>query len=324
MYVPGRVTIAIPTFNRATFAVRALQSALAQSYSDLEIVVSDDASTDETAERVHQFCDSRLVCVRQPERLGLVANFDFCLRRATGEFFLLLGDDDVLLPYAIERLVQPLLQQPPGFDGQSIGAQPIGVAWCPCRIVAADGHLLWTTKAGPRTETPVDLLVELWAGRRGPRLSGILTRTQSVLAAGGFQQRYGYLCDLGAWGAAALMHPAVVCVNEPLVQYTNHSGSATSRSDVRTWQDWAALVHADLRTAAAARWGEAAGRRIARAKRNLIAGITLTILIQTARTRGWIRSALRELLRRPDVFVSRYMFRRVLHDGWKLLRLGQC
>src|SRR5487761_1211749 len=111
MTVLRRVSIGIPTINRSSLALRAIRSALAQTYSDVEVIVSDDASTDDTVARGQEIHDPRLVLVRQKERLGLVGNFDFCLRHATGEFFLLLGDDDVLLPTAIERLCEPFLRK---------------------------------------------------------------------------------------------------------------------------------------------------------------------------------------------------------------------
>lgn len=133
MTVAGRVTVGIPTIHRSSLALRAVRSTLAQTYSDIEVIVSDDASTDDTVARLRELHDPRLILFEQKQRLGLVGNFDFCLHHATGEFFLLLGDDDVLLPTAIEKLVQPFLTV--GFVPGSIGA-----VWCPCRIASATSY----------------------------------------------------------------------------------------------------------------------------------------------------------------------------------------
>jgi glycosyltransferase involved in cell wall biosynthesis len=312
MRIPGRVTIAIPTFNRSLLAERAVRSAVAQNYHDVEVLVSDDVSSDDTAQRIGQIRDSRLVFNRQPRRLGLVGNFDFCLRAATGEFFILVGDDDVLLPGAIEGLVEPFLSQ---------GGESVGMVWCPCQIADTDDSPFWITKGGPERESPVDLLVELWAGRRGPRLSSVLIRTADALAIGGFLERHGHLCDIGTWASAALLHDWVACVNRPLVQYTNHLGSTTSKSPVPQWQEWANIVHADLVTAAVARAGTAGQQKLRRAKRNFISGITLTILIQTIGRQGWIRNACREAIRSPRALLRPYVCRRFFNDGWKILRL---
>jgi glycosyltransferase involved in cell wall biosynthesis len=314
MKIPGRVTIAIPTFNRSCLAVRAVRSAISQSYRDIEVVVSDDVSTDDTAKRIGEIQDPRLAFYRQPQRLGLVRNFDFCLRAATGEFFVLVGDDDVLLPEAIERLVEPLLQP------QRTGASA-GMVWCPCRIADTEDSPFWITEGGPDRESPVDLLVGLWAGRRGPRLSSIMIRTADAIAVGGFLERHGHLCDIGTWASAALLHDRVICVNQPLVQYTNHFGSTTSKSPVRKWQEWAGIVHADLVAAALTRTGTEGQERLRRARNDFISGVTLTILIQTVGRQGWIRNACREVIRSPRALLRPYVCRRFLNEGWKILRL---
>ena len=162
MTVPRRVSIGIPTINRSSLALRAIRSALSQTYSDVEVIVSDDASTDDTVARVQEIRDPRLVLVQQKERLGLVGNFDFCLRHATGEFFLLLGDDDVLLPNAIERLVEPFL-----LGKAPIPANAIGIVWCPCRIASATNSQFWVTESGPNSNPSSSMLVALFAGNRG-------------------------------------------------------------------------------------------------------------------------------------------------------------
>ena len=316
MTVAGRVTIGIPTLNRSDLALRAIRSALAQSYSDIEVIVSDDASTDDTVARVLEIQNPHLRLFQQKQRLGLVGNFDFCLRHATGEFFLLLGDDDVLLPTAIERLVQPFL-----FGKSPIPASAVGVVWCPCEIADNKNSQFWTTEPGPELESASSLLAALFAGDRGPRLSSILLRTQDAVAVGGYENKYGDLCDIGNWGRAALLREYAVCVPEPLVQYTNHLGSTTSQSAVQKWQRWARVVHKDLLASAEASQDGNAARKLKSAKRNFISGITLTILIQTIGKPGWIRNAIRESLRSPGAFFTPYMFRRLIKDGRKVLTL---
>ncbi|MGC1784915.1 MAG: glycosyltransferase family 2 protein [Acidobacteriaceae bacterium] len=316
MKIPGRVTIGIPTINRSELALGAIHSALSQSYRDIEVIVSDDASTDDTVERIRELQDGRLVLFEQKRRLGLVGNFDFCLRHATGEFFLLLGDDDLLLPNAIEELAKPLLQ-----PSSLAGKHSIGVAWCPCRIADANSTEFWITEVGPRVESPASMLVALWAGNRGPRLSSILLRTEDAITVGGYEQKYGDLCDIGNWGRVALMDDAVACVPEPLVQYTNHHGSTTSQSAVEQWQNWARIVHADLLAAARARGDLDGERQLNAARTNFLSGITLTILIQTIGRPGWFRNALRQALRTPGAIFTPYMFRRLLKDGLKVLTL---
>ncbi|MFO1431436.1 MAG: glycosyltransferase family 2 protein [Candidatus Competibacteraceae bacterium] len=314
--VPGRVTIGIPTFNRSRLAVRAIGSALAQNYPDLEVIVSDNASSDDTIERINEIRNSRLVFFRQQPSLGMIANLDFCLRHATGEFFLLLGDDDVLLPGAIEKLVEPFYHPPAG-----VKPETIGLVWCPCCITDADGAQLWTTDAGPEVESPVSLLVAMFGGKRGPRLSSILVRTADAIAVGGYRQQHGALCDLGNWGQATLLRDHVVGLAHPLVQYTQHSGSTTSQAAMRQWQELALTVHADLCASATARGDFAGARQLKAARRNLLSSATLTVLIQMIGKPGWIRNVGREILRSPSLLFTPYVGRRLLKEGWKMLRL---
>jgi len=94
-----RLSILIPTFNRAEMLVEAVDSALAQTYPNLEIIVSDNASTDGTAAVMARYQgEPRLRYHRNETNLGMVGNWRQAVRDlATGEFFLLLSDDDSLL-----------------------------------------------------------------------------------------------------------------------------------------------------------------------------------------------------------------------------------
>jgi glycosyltransferase involved in cell wall biosynthesis len=93
---PPLATIGIPTYNRAESLERALRSALAQDYEALEIVVSDDASTDATEALVRPLAEQepRLRYLRQERNLGHAQNFQALVDAARGEFFMWLSDDD--------------------------------------------------------------------------------------------------------------------------------------------------------------------------------------------------------------------------------------
>ncbi len=104
------VSVAIPTFNRRATIERAVRSVLDQTYADLELVVSDDGSTDGTAELLAELAsgDERMRVVRQPANAGMVANIDAAGRLAHGDFVMLLADDDWLAPRCIELALEAL------------------------------------------------------------------------------------------------------------------------------------------------------------------------------------------------------------------------
>jgi glycosyltransferase involved in cell wall biosynthesis len=93
--IPGpKVSILIPTYNQAAFIREAVESALAQSYSPLEVIVGDDCSSDETTGIVGAFSDSRLHYVRNTTNRGRCGNYRSLLARATGDFIVNLDGDD--------------------------------------------------------------------------------------------------------------------------------------------------------------------------------------------------------------------------------------
>jgi glycosyltransferase involved in cell wall biosynthesis len=109
-----RLSLIIPTFNRAGMLAEALDSALAQTYPHLEIIVSDNASTDGTAELMARYQDPRLRYHRNSDNLGMVGNWRQAIRDlASGDFFLLLSDDDCLLePDYLARAAQLIQDHP--------------------------------------------------------------------------------------------------------------------------------------------------------------------------------------------------------------------
>jgi len=109
MSVPT-ITALIPTRRRPLLLKQALESVLAQTWPDLEVLVSDNASRDGTREIVESFAarDPRVRYHEQPEDIGALRNFQYLLDQANTPWVSILADDDVLLPgfyaHAIERL----------------------------------------------------------------------------------------------------------------------------------------------------------------------------------------------------------------------------
>lgn len=95
---PPLVSVCIPTFNRAVKLKRAVDHLLACSYPNLEIIISDNASADETEQICRQLCSEHpnIRYFRHPVNRGPSPNFDFARAQARGEYFLWHGDDDYL------------------------------------------------------------------------------------------------------------------------------------------------------------------------------------------------------------------------------------
>lgn len=106
------VSVGIPTFNRPKNLRNALKYICQQTYANLEIIVSDNASPDEeTQSVVKEFManDRRIKYFRQPSNLGPIANFQFVLDAAKGEYFMWMADDDWREPSFVEVLLHELM-----------------------------------------------------------------------------------------------------------------------------------------------------------------------------------------------------------------------
>lgn len=108
------VTLAIPTSNRLAYLRETLNDALVQDYGNLEILVSDNGSDDETPSFLRSLTrsNSRIRCRRNPTRLPVSDHFNQCLAAAQGDFFVLVSDDDRINAGFISALVRSLSETP--------------------------------------------------------------------------------------------------------------------------------------------------------------------------------------------------------------------
>jgi glycosyltransferase involved in cell wall biosynthesis len=104
----------MPVWNAQEFILETLQSVAAQTYANLEVLISDDASDDDTAAICERFAagDPRFRVVRQQTRRGWVGNANFLLDAARGDYFFFAFHDDPLCPTYVERLVEALEGRP--------------------------------------------------------------------------------------------------------------------------------------------------------------------------------------------------------------------
>ncbi len=113
--MPPKVSVLVPTYNYARFLPEAIESILAQDFTDYELIVSDDASTDDSAGIIRRYAarDPRIRAEFHPANLGMVANWNWCLQQARGEYVkYLFGDDLLCSPQALGRLVALLDADP--------------------------------------------------------------------------------------------------------------------------------------------------------------------------------------------------------------------
>lgn len=112
-----KISIVIPTRERSRYLRHSIQTALEIKDDNIEIVVSDNASSDGTKELMQEFDDRRLVYVNTGARLSMRQNFEFAFEATTGDYLIFFGDDDGILPKQFPYLRQLLEANRP--DGLS-------------------------------------------------------------------------------------------------------------------------------------------------------------------------------------------------------------
>ena len=106
------VSICIPTYNRAGMIGKAIESALGQTYRNIEVIVVDNASTDNTGVVVAGYSDQRFRYVKNDRNLGLFGNFNRCIELAKGKYLHILHSDDYIDPHFTEVCIDFFRKHP--------------------------------------------------------------------------------------------------------------------------------------------------------------------------------------------------------------------
>ena len=100
------VSVIIPTYNRAATIGRTIQSLQSQTYDNLDIIVVEDGSKDETLKLLDTISDKRLRVIRHEVNRGVTAAKNTGLNNIRGEWFTILDSDDEIVPNAIEMMMR--------------------------------------------------------------------------------------------------------------------------------------------------------------------------------------------------------------------------
>jgi glycosyltransferase involved in cell wall biosynthesis len=197
-----RVSVVIPTFDRAEVLGRALRSALAQSFDDVEVIVVDDASGDDTRQRVAELRAPGVRCVVHARRRGGGAARNTGIAEARGALVAFLDSDDEWRPHTLARQVECFER----------AEADVGVVYTGRTVVGDGTETVWL----PRRRGWV--LPALLAGNFVGTTSAVMVRRTILQRVGGFDEGLASCQD---WDL--LIRLARVCrfdgVAEPLVRY---------------------------------------------------------------------------------------------------------
>jgi glycosyltransferase involved in cell wall biosynthesis len=211
-----KVSVVIPTFNRSAFLQQAITSVLAQTYLDFEIIISDNASTDDTAAIVGGFPDERIRYFRNDRNVGMGPNWNVGLRRARGAYVVLLEDDNWWCPEYLTRAVGTLDQHP-------------DIAFVHTAVYLTDAHgtVIRIFKRW-RSDRICHKRAELTDLIQGNKifLSSVTARRSVVESIGMFDERIPYAPDWDLWLHMYTYHDGAY-VADPLLFYRQHEANVT-------------------------------------------------------------------------------------------------
>lgn len=109
------VSIIIVTYNQAEYIAQTIDSAIKQDYTNIEIIISDDCSTDNTQQIIAQYASQyphKIVPLLNADNVGITANFNRAVARANGKYIALLGGDDLIFTDKISAQVEAFTNTP--------------------------------------------------------------------------------------------------------------------------------------------------------------------------------------------------------------------
>ena len=178
------VSICIPAYNAERFIQDTLESALAQDYPNLEIIVSDDCSSDQTREVVKEYRHRGVDLYCQEKNLGMHANWNAVIRASHGKYAVKLDADDLLEPEYVSSMVAVMENH-----------SKITFAHCACRLIDVNGNFLGYERSihGSFIRNGLHEWPRYVFGPRAVNI--VMIRRSAYDAVGGYDEKFKYSGD---------------------------------------------------------------------------------------------------------------------------------
>lgn len=232
------VSICMPAYNASRWIGEAIESALAQTWGNLELVITENASPDSTLEIARSYSDPRIRVVANPSNIGAVRNENRAIGLARGDYVKFLHADDKLAPDCVDEMVSLAMED-----------DRIGLIFSRREVAVEGDDLEWADRYSSlhegfsslaRNNDGRVLLGELvdaaftvnWIGEP----SAVMVTRGALRDCGLFNPRLHQRVDLDLWTRIMLRH-RVGFVDKALCVYRHHGGSSTA-SNQRLGRDW--------------------------------------------------------------------------------------
>lgn len=218
-----KLTVAIPTRNRSELLKRSIECVLNQTYKDFELLIIDNASTDKTYEVVKSFKDRRIRYFRNKKNLGIIGNWNKCIKKAVGEYINIFHDDDIMYDSFLDESVRALDQN-----------SSVGFTFSLIRRVDIDRNFLnmWWEDYDEKEKliSGLDYILLTIEKERCISLApNMVFRKKIFDKVGQFKQVYGFnTFDFNMWFKIASIFD-VYLISKVLFEYTIHFDQMSQR-----------------------------------------------------------------------------------------------
>ncbi len=217
-----KVSVILLSFNNSQYIRESIQSILSQTYRDFELIIGDDASTDNSLEICRSFSDLRIKLLTSDKNLGIVDNIDRCLNATSGEFVGIMGSDDMMLPANIERKVRFLEENP-----------YLGFVHSNHYLMDESGEMIgWHFSEYPPADTifkGLDVFRRLIFEENVININTVMLPRNIFSKVGGYDRQFPTAHDYEFCARVALQLD-IGYIAEPLFKYRYHPASVTQKT----------------------------------------------------------------------------------------------
>ena len=245
---PPLVSVLYPTYNVERFVADAIESVQAQTFTDWEIVASDDASTDTTVERLRAFAsDDRIRIVEHTRNVGMTANWNQALGAARGSYVVKLDGDDAYRPETLALLLRAIAGH------EDVVGAGVRTLLCDTQLNPLDGLPADDDMARAGIDPYADVIRrnDEWLGLavRGTQLwhsCAFMVRRVTLESIGGFDEGFGCASDTELLLRLLALPGSFAHLSYPGVLYRRVAGSVSDVYRKEGWLRWEGLA-ANLR-----------------------------------------------------------------------------
>ena len=216
------VSIIVITYNSSPYVLETLESTYRQTYPDLELIVSDDCSTDNTFALCQKWVSAhasrfrRAICTQTPRNLGICGNYNHALTHATGEWVKFIAGDDILLGNCIQAMANHITKGIPlYFSGTE-------------HISASGEHINHSLTPLPNLCNPMRQLRQLLRYRYCLEGCTLFVSRAHAIAMGGFDMTYPMVEDYPFIVKTLSSGKRIFTIPQPLVKWRNHANGVSS------------------------------------------------------------------------------------------------